>query len=120
MTRMDAKRQALEEKLQESLKQAAAIATQLQALDQGAGTPHFDQIELPAHEVGQRLSQMVQTARARDVAAEALLDVACPTCGKSCAVETADRKVHSIDGRIELTETVARCSRCRRSFFPSA
>ena len=117
---MDAKRRDLEAKLQESLRQAAAIATQLQALDQGEGTPHFDQIEMPAHEVGQQLSQMVQTARARDLAAEALQDVPCPTCGKSCAVETSNREVHSIDGRIDLTETVAGCSRCRRSFFPTA
>ena len=118
MTRMDAKRHDLEEKLQESLRQAAAIATQLQALDQGEGTPHFDQIEMPAHEVGQQLSQLVQTTRARELAADALQDVPCPTCGKRCSVETSNRKVHSIDGHIDLMETVAHCSRCRRSFFP--
>ncbi|MCA9197580.1 MAG: hypothetical protein KDA87_08590 [Planctomycetales bacterium] len=30
------------------------------------------------------------------------------------------RDVHSMDGPIELTEPVAHCRRCRRSFFPSA
>jgi hypothetical protein len=28
--------------------------------------------------------------------------------------------VHSMDGPVELIETVAHCRRCRRSFFPSA
>ena len=116
---MDAKRRDLEEKLQESLRQAAAIACQLQTLDQGNGLPHFDQIEMPAHEVGQQLSQLVQTNRTRELASEGLQDVPCPTCGKNCSVEICNREVHSIDGRIELTEPVACCSRCRRSFFPS-
>jgi hypothetical protein len=35
-------------------------------------------------------------------------------------VEPAQRQVHSMDGPIELTESVAHCRRCRRSFFPSA
>lgn len=117
---MDAKRKALEEKLQDCLEQAATIAAQLQALDQGGETPHFDEIEMPAHEVGQRLSRMIQTSRAREVAADGLQDQPCPRCGELCAVKTADREVHSIDGRIELTETVAYCTRCRRAFFPSA
>lgn len=117
---MDAKRLALEEKLQDCLRQAAGLVAQLQALDQHGKTPHFDQIEMPAHEVGQQLSQMIQTTRAREVAADGLHDQPCPQCGQACFVEMADREVHSIDGRIELTETVAHCTRCRRAFFPSA
>lgn len=117
---MDAKRTALEAKLEDCLKQASAIAAQLQALDQGDQTPHFDQIELPAHDVGQRLSRLIQTTRARDVAADGLQTVACPDCGCPCCAETREREVQSIDGPIELTETVARCRPCRRSFFPSA
>ena len=117
---MDAKRVDLEEKLKVCLQEAASIATRLQALDQGDQTPHFDQIETPAHEVGQHLSQLIQTVRAREVAADGLQVTPCPTCGKKCSVDTTNREVHSIDGRIELTETVAHCTRCRRSFFPSA
>jgi hypothetical protein len=56
----------LEAELADSLKRASAIAAQLQALDQGRGTPHFDQIEIPAHEVGQRLSRMIQSTRAHE------------------------------------------------------
>jgi hypothetical protein len=77
---MDAKRCGLEEKLCDLLNQAAAIATELQAIAQGPQTPHYDQIELPAHEVGQRLSRMIQTSRARDVAATNLAEAACPDC----------------------------------------
>lgn len=117
---MEARQFALEKKLSDLLKQASATAAQLQALEQGATTPHFDQIELPAHEVGQRLSLMIQTSRARDVAADHLEDAPCPDCRGSCAVETRNREVQSIDGPLELTETVAHCRRCRRSFFPSA
>lgn len=117
---MDAKRCVLEEKLCDLLNQAAAIATELQAIEQGPQTPHYDQIELPAHEVGQRLSRMIQTSRAREVAATNLAEAACPDCHQACPVEAHNREVHSMDGPIELTETVAHCRRCRRSFFPSA
>jgi len=116
---MDAKRTQLEEKLQELLKQVSTTAAELQAVDQGGETPHFDQIELPAHEVGQQLSRMIQSARACELAADNLQEAACPDCGHKCGVETCDREVQSMDGRIELTENVAHCVRCRRSFFPS-
>ncbi len=117
---MDAKRSRLEEKLNDLLTQASAIAAELQSIEQGRSTPHFDQIELPAHEVGQRLSRMIQTSRIRDVAASNLEKAVCPDCRQACTVETQNREVQSIDGPIELTETVASCRRCRRSFFPSA
>ena len=117
---MDAKRNALEEKLADLMKQTAVIAAELQAIEQGPQTPHYDQIELPAHEVGQRLSRMIQTSRVRDVAAANLEEAACPDCHQACPVETHNREVQSMDGPIELTETVAHCRRCRRSFFPSA
>jgi hypothetical protein len=63
---------------------------------------------------------MIQSTRARDVAAEGMQAVTCPDCGQHCLVETQKREVQSVDGTIELTETVAQCRRCRRSFFPSA
>lgn len=116
---MDAKRNRLESKLEFHLQQAATLASELQAVDQGTHTPHFDQIELPAHEVGQQLSRMIQTTRAREVAAENLQEVACPDCGRKCQVHTDTREVRSMDGPIELTENVAYCRPCRRCFFPS-
>lgn len=116
---MDAKRSQLESKLEFHLQQAATLASELQAADQGQQTPHFDQIELPAHEVGQHLSRMIQTTRAREVASENLHEAACPDCGRKCQVHTDTRQVRSMDGPIELTENVAHCSCCRRLFFPS-
>ena len=117
---MEARHTALEQKLAVLLKQTAEAAAELQALEQGSGTPHYDQIEMPAHEIGQRLSQMTQSRRVGEVAAEQSAEINCPDCGRACRVGTNQRQVHSIDGPVELTETVAHCCRCRRSFFPSA
>ena len=117
---MDAKQAQLKEKLEFYLKQATAIASQLQELEQGEDVPHFDQIELAAHDTGKRLSRAIQEDRAREVALKALGRVYCPDCKKQCSVQIEPRKVHSMDGPIELAEPVAHCRRCRRSFFPSA
>lgn len=117
---MDAKQARLQKKLEDLLSQATSVAVELQAIDQGPGTPHYDQIELPAHALGQKFSRMIQRERARDVAASSLKDAACPDCGDNCRVETMKREVHSMDGPTELLETICECRRCRRSFFPSA
>lgn len=117
---MDAKEAHLEEKLASLLKQASQVAAELQAVEQGPGTPHYDQIEGAAHEVGQRLSRSIQSVRTSEVAADGQAQVACPDCQRTCRVETKRREVHSMDGPVKLVETVAHCRRCRRSFFPSA
>ena len=117
---MDAKQDRLRKKLEDLLKQASEVAAELQGLEQGSETPHYDQIELPAHALGQRLSRMIQGKQAREVAASGLADAACPGCGRKCRVQTQARQVHSMDGPLELLETVAKCRHCRRSFFPSA
>jgi hypothetical protein len=120
VNRMDANEVLLKEKLEFHLKQAAATAAELQALEQGAETPHYDDIEKPAHALGQHFSRLIQTQRAREVAAGRLQDAPCPECQKVCRVDSKKRTVNSMDGPVELTETVAHCRRCRRSFFPSA
>ncbi len=117
---MDAKQAALEAELAEHLQRAAEVASRLQKLEQGRGTPHYDQIESAAHEVGQRLSRMVQRTRAGDVAIEHPGEAKCPDCRRSCPVETETRQVTSTDGPVDVTETRAYCTCCRRSFFPSA
>jgi len=116
---MDAKKSSLEKKLQDLLKQVSTVATQIQAIAQGDQTPHFDQIELPAHDLGKQFSRMVQSERARELAATNLND-ATRTCGRKRQMATSTRKVNSMDSPVELTETVAKCRSCRRSFFPSA
>jgi DNA repair exonuclease SbcCD ATPase subunit len=118
--RMDAKQARLQKRLEDLLREASTVAAELQGIEQGSGTPHYDQIELPAHALGQRLSRMIQGERSREVAAAGLADAACPKCGRKCRVQTKKREVHSMDGPLELLETVAQCRPCRRSFFPSA
>jgi len=117
---MDANETQLKEKLEHHLKEATRVAAEIQALEQGDEVPHFDQIELPAHALGQRFSRAIQEERAREVALKELGRVYCPDCKKQCRVEIEPREVTSVDGPIELTEPVAHCRRCRRSFFPSA
>lgn len=117
---MDAKQIALEEKLATLLKQAAEVGAQIQAIEQGPGVPHYDQIESHAHQCGQRLSQIMQQTRAADVAAEQKPEVLCPDCAKPSRAGTKSRRVLSGDGPVDLTESVAHCTRCRRDFFPSA
>ena len=119
---MDARQDRLQRKLEDLLRQATAVAAELQGVEQGSGTPHYDQIEMPAHALGQKLSRMIQSERAREVAAAGLAaaEASCPTCGRRCRVETVKREAHSVDGPLELLETVAKCRPCRRSFFPSA
>jgi hypothetical protein len=117
---MDARRERLEKKLEDLLGQASAVAAELQRVEQGSRTPHYDEIELPAHALGQRFSRMIQRDGAREVAASQAVEAACPDCGRKCRVKTKTREVHSMDGPVELMETVAKCRPCRRSFFPSA
>ena len=121
---MDAKTTAktglLKEKLEYHLAQTADVASELQALEQGKETPHYDDIEIPAHELGQRLSRIVQSHRSCEVTLNEGEQAVCPDCSSQGKVEIKRRTVNSMDGPIEITETVAECRQCRRSFFPSA
>ena len=83
-------------------------------------TPHYGAIERAASELGKELSREAQERIAREVAVRGPLQASCPTCEALCDVTTEHRTVKSIDGPVELTEAVANCRRCRRSFFPSA
>ena len=110
---MDAKSTLLNAKLESLLKQAAAVASQLQGIEQGSGTPHYDEIELPAHDLGQRLSRMIQSDRATEIAIAEKTQTACPDCSRPCPVEVQHRTVSSMDGPIEIAESIAKCRRCR-------
>lgn len=118
---MDAAQQPREGKKEELLKQLAELMVEEQ-VEQGVflGTPHYSVIERAAVTLGRQLSCEAQQRAAREVAAHSPAKAACPTCQTSCDVETGQRQVQSIDGPVELTEAVASCDRCRRSFFPSA
>jgi uncharacterized protein with PIN domain len=118
---MDAAQQARADKKKELLKQLAELAVEEQ-VEEGVflGTPHYSVIERMAVTLGNDLSRQTQERATREVAASHPTEAGCPTCGDLCAVEAKRRPVHSISGPVEMTETVAYCHKCRRSFFPSA
>ncbi len=117
---MDANEAQVREKLEFHFKQTTELAAQLQAFDQGGKFPHFDDIEIPAHELGKKLSRAIQGERVRELALQELKGTCCPDCNRLVRVEIEVRNITSMDGPIELTEPVAKCRHCRRSFFPSA
>ena len=94
---MDARELKLTEKLEFHLKEAASLASAIQGIEQGSKTPHFDQIEQPAHQLGKRLSRMIQSDRIREVAANGLNNAPCPSCGQNtfhqfCCQPISERK----------------------------
>ena len=118
---MDADRATREEKKKDLLRQLAelSVAEQVEA-GLFLETPHYSIIERVAVNLGRDLSRQTQERAAREVLANCERHAACPTCGTPCSVESQTRDVISIDGPVELSEAVACCRKCRRSFFPSA
>jgi len=118
---MDGQTQRLSEKLESLLRETAETAAELQRRQHDSSRPRrYIDIERQAHLDGRRLSCLIQRQAVRDVAAEANPEAACPKCGATCTIWTEARPLTSIDGEVETVEPVARCNRCRRSFFPSA
>ena len=118
---MDAAQQAREEKKKELLNQLSELLIEEQ-VEQGVflETPHYSIIERQAMVLGRELSRQAQQRGAREIAAHCDSQVSCPCCDSSCPVEVKARTVTSMDGPVKLTEAVAYCCKCRRSFFPSA
>ena len=118
---MDAKQEARGQKKQQLLRELAELAIEEQ-VETGVflETPHYSIIEAQAATLGRELSRAAQERAAREVAACCETQVACPTCQSACPVEPSKRQVTSIDGPVELTETICHCRLCRRSFFPPA
>jgi hypothetical protein len=118
---MDAKSQARQQRKRELLRELAEL--HLEEMGEAGtfeGTPHFGVIERAAAELGRQLSRQTLERASQEVAADSPVEAPCPTCGGLCEVTTKRRIVKSLDGPVELTEAVAECRRCRRSFFPSA
>jgi len=118
---MDAEKQACQQRKRRLLRELAEIHLE-EMVEAGDfdQTPHFGVIERAASGLGNQLGREVQARASREVAADCTPRAPCPTCGASCEVMTKGRTVKSLDGPVELTEAVAECRRCRRSFFPSA
>jgi hypothetical protein len=116
---MDAATTSLKEKLDELLRQAAEVSV---ALDRADGTivgvPHYSVIEARAHELGRQLSRQIQERQIGAVMAQASSSARCPECDARCETERKKRRVASIDGALNVEESVAHCPNCRRDFFP--
>jgi len=118
---MDAGNQTREQRKRQLLRELAEL--HLKEMGEAGSfeqTPHFGVIERAASGLGRQLSREIQERASREVAAGSPPQAACPTCEALCEVATRRRTVKSIDGPVELTEAVAECRRCRRSFCPSA
>ncbi len=52
------------------------------------------------------------------VVAAAAAVATCPECGVGCETFAKRRRIASIDGPVDVEESVAHCPGCRRDFFP--
>ena len=118
---MDAKSQARQRRKRQLVQELAELHLEemVEAGDFNQ-TPHFGVLERAAAEFGGQLSRATLERASREAVTGGQAQASCPTCGTLCDVTTQCRTVKSIGGLITLTEAVADCRQCRRSFFPSA
>lgn len=118
---MDGRQAALQEKLDQLLREAAQVEVELSRAE-GAivGIPHYSVIESRAHALGRRLSCKVQQRQMGETAAAAARMAKCPECKTACHLTERKRPMTSIDGAFEVLELKGRCPVCRRDFFPSS
>ena len=118
---MDAKSQARQQRKRQLLQELAELHVE-EMVEAGNfdQTPHLSTIERATVELGKELSRETLARASREAVASGQTQVPCPVCGTLCEVTTKCRTVKSIGGPVALTEAVADCRRCRRSFFPSA
>ena len=118
---MDDRREALQEKLDRLLMEAAHVEVELSRADGDvSGVSHFSRIESRAHELGRRFSQQVQQQQLRETSAITARAARCPTCQTLCQLTESQRWMTSIDGAFEAQELKGDCPKCRRAFFPAA
>lgn len=118
---MDGKQAELDAQLDQLLEQAAVIAVALSRADGTIeGVPHYAVIEEHAHQLGRRLSRLVQTRQTQQLVTSQPRQHRCPHCGSIGDVELSDRQMISIDGNVKMPDLVGHCGKCRRAFFPSA
>ena len=110
----------LQDRLERLLREAAEVEVELSRADGTIkGVPHYSQIEGRAHELGKRLSRLVQQRQMGELAAFQAATARCPGCGTLVRLQPRQRNVQSVDGEATLPELVGDCPRCRKSFFPA-
>jgi hypothetical protein len=118
---MDAQGAALQQEKTRLLERLAEIEIEQQR-EAGVfkSVPHYTVLERAAHVLGQELSRLTQRRATSEVAAASKPTATCPGCGQACLVGTSKRTMTSLDGPVEVIESVAHCPACRRDFFPAA
>ena len=117
---MDGDLAELRAKLDRLLEETAAISAALSQADGTIeGVPHYSVIEDHAHQLGKRLSRLVQARQAGRIRATQPRRHRCPDCGSICESEIRDRHLASLDGDLKAPDLVGHCRGCRRDFFPS-
>lgn len=118
---MDGERTELQAKLDRLLEEAAAVSVALSRADGTIkGVPHYSVIEEHAHQLGRRLSRMVQAQQTQQAVSSQPRQHRCPHCGSIGDLEISQRTMTSLDGAMTLADLVGHCRKCRRDFFPSA
>ena len=88
----------------------------------GGGGPgldvDFDEMEQIAAAATRGLARGTLEHLTRQQAEQLPDELPCPTCQKSCPVQTRPRQVVARGASIILREPVAHCPACRRDFFP--
>ena len=106
------------------LGELAAGWGKLLALEAFPAKPGLDVTLADMEEIAAQAAQAIVAGAVGTMAEEQAKTLApeqpCPTCGKLCDVHRKSRTVAVRGGTAELEEPVARCSTCRRDFFPSA
>ena len=118
-----ANRKLSDEKSKE-LGELAAGWGKLLAKEAFPGKPGMDVTLADMEEIAALAAQAIVAGAVRTMADEQAETMGsqqpCPTCGRLCDVHRKSRTVAVRGGTAELDEPVARCSTCRRDFFPSA
>jgi uncharacterized protein with PIN domain len=81
----------------------------------------FDQMELAANEIGDRVTTMVAQKSLNQALAAKGTVPRCPKCRQpGCRLEDPDpRIVQTSRGEVQWNEDEYFCRKCRKSFFPS-
>jgi hypothetical protein len=118
---MDGESTELRSKLDRLLDEAAVVSVALSRADGTIkGVPHYSVIEEHAHQLGRRLSRLVQAQQTKQAVTSQPRQHRCPHCGAICDLDISQRKMTSVDGEMTLPDLVGHCRKCRRDFFPSA
>lgn len=113
---MDAQKRARAAELMEELTELFAAAE-----NEDGSFKTFDQMELAANEIGDRVTTMVAQKSLNQALAAKGTVPRCPQCDQpGCRLKDPDpRIVQTSRGEVQWNEDEYFCRKCRKSFFPS-